>query len=101
MRHGCMGDQNGGGNLSAIRSPYCADHVTERGPSGKRYAGSSLAGIEARKATVHTRLQMPKPLSAIQSYCLAVLAVSIALAVALLLERNNFRGVEFPVFLLA
>ena len=44
---------------------------------------------------------MPKPLSAIQSYGLAVLAVSIALAAALLLQRHNFRGVEFPVFLFA
>jgi PAS domain S-box-containing protein len=46
-------------------------------------------------------LEMPKPLSAIQSYGLAVLAVSVALAAALLLERYNFRGVEFTVFLLA
>src|ERR1700688_725067 len=44
---------------------------------------------------------MPKPLSAIQSYGLAVLAVSVALVGALLLERYNFRGVEFPVFLFA
>jgi PAS domain S-box-containing protein len=44
---------------------------------------------------------MPKPLSAIQSYGLAVLAVSVALVGALLLERYNFRGVEFPVLLFA
>jgi PAS domain S-box-containing protein len=44
---------------------------------------------------------MQKPLSAIQSYGLAVLAVSVALAGALVLQRYNFRGVEFTVFLLA
>jgi PAS domain S-box-containing protein len=44
---------------------------------------------------------MPKPLSAIRSYGLAVLAVSVALVVALFLERYNYRGVEFPVFLFA
>jgi PAS domain S-box-containing protein len=44
---------------------------------------------------------MPKPLSAIQSYGLAVLTVSVALVGALLLERYNFRGIEFPVFLFA
>src|SRR6202035_3010444 len=47
------------------------------------------------------KVQMPKPLSAILSNGLAVLAVSIALVGALLLERYNFRGVEFPVFLFA
>src|ERR1700739_651233 len=47
------------------------------------------------------RLEVPKPLSAIQSYGLAVLAVSVALVGALLLQRYNFRGVEFPVFLFA
>jgi PAS domain S-box-containing protein len=44
---------------------------------------------------------MQKPLSAIQSYGLAILTVSVALAAALLLQRYNFRGVEFTVFLLA
>src|ERR1700716_1971337 len=44
---------------------------------------------------------MPRFLPAIQSYGLAVLAVSVALGGALLLERYNFRGVEFPVFLFA
>jgi PAS domain S-box-containing protein len=44
---------------------------------------------------------MPKPLSAIQSYGLAVLAVSVALLGALLLQRYSFRGAEFTVFLLA
>jgi PAS domain S-box-containing protein len=50
---------------------------------------------------VQKRLQTPKTLSAIQSYGLAVLAVSVAIGGALVLERYNFRGVEFPVFLFA
>jgi PAS domain S-box-containing protein len=50
---------------------------------------------------VQKRLQTPKPLSALQSYALAVLAVSIAIGGALVLEHYNFRGVEFPVFLFA
>jgi hypothetical protein len=41
---------------------------------------------------------MPKPLSEIQSYGLAVLAVSVALLGALL--PHSFRGAEFTVFLL-
>ncbi|MEA3107885.1 MAG: hypothetical protein QOI88_2490 [Gammaproteobacteria bacterium] len=47
------------------------------------------------------RLQTPKPLSAIQSYGLAVLSVSVALGGALVLEHYDFRGVEFPIFLFA
>jgi hypothetical protein len=38
MRHGNKGDLNGRGNLSTIRSPYCADRVIEPRTSGKRYA---------------------------------------------------------------
>ena len=45
--------------------------------------------------------QMPKPLSAIQRYCLAVLCVSVALALALLMQRFHFRGMEVPLFLFA
>jgi PAS domain S-box-containing protein len=44
---------------------------------------------------------MQKPLSAIQGYGLAVLADSVALAGGLLLQRYNFPGGEFTVFLLA
>jgi PAS domain S-box-containing protein len=44
---------------------------------------------------------MLKPLSVIQSYALAVLAVSVALAGGLLLQRYNLSGVEFTVFLFA
>lgn len=44
---------------------------------------------------------MPKSLTAIQSYGLAVLTVAVALAGALLLRRFNLPGVEFTGFLLA
>ena len=45
--------------------------------------------------------QLPKPLSAIQGYGLAVLCVSISLAVALFLDRHSFSTVSQPLFLLA
>jgi PAS domain S-box-containing protein len=59
------------------------------------------ASIEARQAMVKWKSQLPKPLSAIQRYGLAVLSVSMALGVALLANRYNFHGVEFPLFLFA
>ena len=45
--------------------------------------------------------QLPKPLSAIQGYGLAVLCVSMSLAGALFLDRHNFNTVSQPLFLLA
>jgi PAS domain S-box-containing protein len=45
--------------------------------------------------------QLPKPLSAIQGYGLAILCVSISLATALFLDRYNFSTVSQPLFLLA
>jgi PAS domain S-box-containing protein len=57
--------------------------------------------LEARQATVRCKPQSPKPLSRIHRYGLAVLAVSVALGGALLLERFFFRGVEVPFFLFA
>src|SRR3984893_11415720 len=59
------------------------------------------ASIEARPAMVKWKAQLPKPLSAIQRYGLAVLSVSMALGVALLADRYNFHGVESPLFLFA
>ena len=50
---------------------------------------------------VRRRLQLPKPLSAFQRYGLAVLSVSVALGVALLPARFQFRDVEIPLFLFA
>jgi signal transduction histidine kinase len=44
---------------------------------------------------------MPKLLSTIQSYSLAIVAVSVSLGGALILKRYNFAGVEFPVLLFA
>jgi PAS domain S-box-containing protein len=75
--------------------------------SKKRYYASSnrarknQASIEARQAMVQWKPQLPKPLSAIQRYGLAVLSVSVALAWALLMERFQFRGMEVPLFLFA
>jgi PAS domain S-box-containing protein len=57
--------------------------------------------IEARPASVHWKSKLPKLLSAIQRYGLAVLSVSVALGVALLADHYNFHGVEFPLFLFA
>ena len=45
--------------------------------------------------------QLPKPLSRVQRYGLAVLSVSVAIGGALLLERFQFRDVEVPLFLFA
>ena len=44
---------------------------------------------------------MPEPHSAISRYSLAVLSIALALAAALVADRFNFRGVEFPLFLFA
>jgi PAS domain S-box-containing protein len=44
---------------------------------------------------------LPKDLKPIQRYGLAIASVAIALGAALLLQRLNARGVEFPVFLFA
>jgi signal transduction histidine kinase len=45
--------------------------------------------------------QLREPLSAISRYGVAVASVALALGVALALDRYNFRGVEFPLFLIA
>jgi hypothetical protein len=47
------------------------------------------------------RPQLPKHLSTIQHYGLAVLSVSVALGGSLLLARFHFRDVEVPLFLFA
>jgi PAS domain S-box-containing protein len=59
------------------------------------------ASIEAKQGMVQGKSQLPKPLSPIQRYGLAVLSVSVALAGALLLAHFEFRGVEVPLFLFA
>src|SRR5258707_12827750 len=59
------------------------------------------ASIEARQATVPSKPPLPKSLSTIQGYGLAVLSVSLALGGALLLGRFTFRDVEVPLFLFA
>ncbi len=50
---------------------------------------------------VQRERRWPKSFSAIQSYGLAVLSVSVALGGALLLEHFSFRDVEVPLFLFA
>jgi PAS domain S-box-containing protein len=57
--------------------------------------------VEATQAMVQRRPQLPKPLSTFQRYGLAVLSVSVALGVAFLLARFQFRDVEVPLFLFA
>src|ERR1700731_46432 len=59
------------------------------------------ASIETRLAMMPWRSQSREPLSVIQRYGLAVLSVSIALGGALLVDRYNVHGVEFPLFLFA
>ena len=49
----------------------------------------------------HEKPTIPKDLPPILRYGLAVGSVALALGLALLLERSNFRGVEFPLFLFA
>src|ERR1700689_2042250 len=44
---------------------------------------------------------IPKDLPPILRYGLAVGSVALALGLAVLRERSNFRGVEFPLFLFA
>jgi K+-sensing histidine kinase KdpD len=61
----------------------------------------SQATIQARQAVVQWKSQLPKPLSPIRRYCLAVLSVSLALGGALLAERVHVRDVEVPLFLFA
>jgi PAS domain S-box-containing protein len=60
----------------------------------------NLASIAVRQPTAQGNSRSPKRLSAIESYGLAVLSVSLALGVALLLDGLHFRGLASP-FLLA
>jgi len=50
---------------------------------------------------VQWKPQLPKPLSAIQGYGLAVLSVSAALWLALLMQDFHFGGLQVPLFLFA
>ena len=56
--------------------------------------------IETRQAIVRRKPQLPKPLSTIQRYGLALLSVSVALGCGLLLQRLQFH-VGVPLFLFA
>jgi PAS domain S-box-containing protein len=59
------------------------------------------ASTEARRTVGRRKPQLPTRFSTIQRYCLAVLAVGLALGAALLLERFHFRDVGVPLFLFA
>src|ERR1700738_2441565 len=59
------------------------------------------ARLEARQATVRCKPQLPKPLSRIQCYGLAVLSVSVALGGSLLLEPLHFRNLGVSPFVFA
>jgi PAS domain S-box-containing protein len=58
------------------------------------------ANIEPREAVAEGK-HLPGPLSAIQRYGLAILSVSLALGVALLMEGFHVREVGIPLFLFA
>jgi len=59
------------------------------------------ARLEARQATVRCKPQLPKPLSRVQRYGLAVLSVSVALGGSLLLEPLHFRNLGVSPFVFA
>jgi signal transduction histidine kinase len=59
------------------------------------------ANSEGRQATPQRRSRLPRLLSAIQPYGLAVLAVSLALGAALFLQHFHFREAAVPLFLFA
>jgi PAS domain S-box-containing protein len=60
-----------------------------------------LATVEVRQAVPQWKPQLPKPLSAIQGYGLAIFSVTVSLATALFLGHYNFRGVADALFLVA
>src|SRR5260370_25136801 len=57
------------------------------------------ANIEGRQATPQRRSRLPRLLSAIQPYGLAVVAVSLALGAALFLQQFHFRVAAVSLFL--
>jgi PAS domain S-box-containing protein len=61
----------------------------------------SQANIEPSRALVGWRPRLPKSLSPIQQYGLAILSVALALGAALLLSRFNLRGMSDSLFFFA
>jgi hypothetical protein len=57
--------------------------------------------VEARRELAPANFHLEKARPAILGYGLAVRSIAMAPAIALLLERFHFRGVEFPLFLFA
>jgi len=59
------------------------------------------ASTETNQVMVQRKPGLLKPFSVIQRYSLAVFSVSIALGLALLVDRYHVRDVEAPLFLFA
>jgi signal transduction histidine kinase len=59
------------------------------------------ANLDGKRAAEPRNPGLPKRLSVVRHYGLAVLAVSLALAAALFLQRFHFRAVEVPLLLFA
>jgi PAS domain S-box-containing protein len=68
---------------------------------GKPGAEPSSKAIHARRTMARSNLELQIARSLVIRYGMAVLSVSVALGVALLLERFHFRNVADPLFLLA
>ena len=59
------------------------------------------ATIGAREAVSQSGRELPKTLSALQGYGLAVISVCVALGAAIVLAQFHFRDVEVPLLLFA
>jgi len=59
------------------------------------------ATSDGEQAIALRKPPVPKPLSALQRYGLAVFSVAVAVGIALLLQRFHFRAAEVPLLLLA
>jgi K+-sensing histidine kinase KdpD len=81
----------------------CQERCETKGDTMFLQLGSGMnpVDIETRHAIVQGKPQLPRSLSAMQGYGLAVLSVAAALGGALLLELFHFRDVEVSLFLFA
>ena len=61
----------------------------------------SQSSSEVKPPVGQRKPQLPKLVSTIQRYSLAVLCVAVALGAALWVQQFNFRGLEAPLFLFA
>src|SRR5208282_919718 len=84
-------------STTAGRAEYSERDIMVR-PTSR---GMNPASVEPSQAMAQWKPQLPRPLSAIQRYGIAVVSVSVALGASLLLERLHFRDVEVPLYLFA